>query len=160
MDLSKIRDKLKTSPKLVIYLIATLICIVLLLLMNSQSENKAVSDDVSAITPNSQYKDALEKELEEIITKIDGVGKVTVMLTVDSTYSYEYVSDTKNNESETVIIGNKEALISKISNPKISGVLVVCSGGDSVKVKEKIINSVATVLDIPYSKVYVAKYNN
>lgn len=160
MDLSKIRDKLKTSPKLVIYLIATLICIVLLLLMNSQSESKAVSDDVSAITPNSQYKDALEKELEEIITKIDGVGKVTVMLTVDSTYSYEYVSDTKNNESETVIIGNKEALISKISNPKISGVLVVCSGGDSVKVKEKIINSVATVLDIPYSKVYVAKYNN
>ncbi len=160
MDLSKIRDKLKTSPKLVIYLIATLICIVLLLLMNSQSESKAVSDDVSAITPNSQYKDALEKELEEIIAKIDGVGKVTVMLTVDSTYSYEYVSDTKNNESETVIIGNKEALISKISNPKISGVLVVCSGGDSVKVKEKIINSVATVLDIPYSKVYVAKYNN
>lgn len=160
MDLSKIRDKLKTSPKLVIYLIATLICIVLLLLMNSQSESKAVSDDVSAITPNSQYKDALEKELEEIITKIDGVGKVTVMLTVDSTYSYEYVSDIKNNESETVIIGNKEALISKISNPKISGVLVVCSGGDSVKVKEKIINSVATVLDIPYSKVYVAKYNN
>ena len=48
MDLSKIRDKLKTSPKLVIYLIATLICIVLLLLMNSQSESKAVSDDVSA----------------------------------------------------------------------------------------------------------------
>lgn len=160
MDLSKIRDKLKSSPKLVTYSVVALVCIALLLLMNSSSDISSKTEEASTIAPNTQYKETLEKELEDIISKIDGVGKVTVMLTVESTYSYEYVSDTKENESETVIIGNKEALISKISNPKISGVLVVCSGGDSAKIKERITESVSTVLNIPYSKVYVAKYIN
>lgn len=160
MDISKIVDKLKSSPKLITYLAVALVCTVLLLLMNLPSGSDSSDDDSKPVTPDTEYKEVLEKELEEIISKIEGVGKVTVMLTVDSTYSYEYVTDVSDKDSETVIIGNKEALVARILNPKISGVLVVCSGGDSVKIKEKVIESVSTVLDIPRNKVYVAKHNN
>ncbi len=160
MDISKIKEKLKSSPKLITYMLIAVVCTALLLVMNT-SESKSTSKNDNLLTiGDTEFKSHLEKELENIISKIDGVGKVTVMLTVESTYSYEYVKDYSNDEIETVIIGNKEALISKISNPRVSGVLVVCSGGDNVIVKEKIMNAVATVLDIPLSRVYVAKYNN
>ncbi len=160
MDLSKIKEKLKSSPKLITYAVIALVCIALLLLMNSSSEKESNIEGNEIKAGDTYYKDTLEKQLEGIVSKIEGVGKVTVMITVDSTYSFEYVTDKSEKESETVIIGNKEALISRIANPKISGVLVVCEGGDSVKIKEKVIGAVSTVLDIPYNKVYVAKYNN
>lgn len=160
MDISKIKEKLKSSPKLVTYILIAAVCAALLLIMNTSDSEASSEDNNSLSAGDTEYKSELEKELENIISKIDGVGKVTVMLTVESTYSYEYVKDYSDDEIETVIVGNKEALISKISNPHVSGVLVVCSGGDNVSVKEKIINAVATVLDIPLSRVYVAKYNN
>ena len=159
MDISKIREKIKSSPKIITYITIVVICIALLLIMNSSFEETSEEEETLTLG-DTAYKDQLEKELESIISKIEGVGKVTVMLTVESTYSYEYVKDYSDDEIETVIVGNKEALISKISNPTVSGVLVVCSGGDSVSVKEKIINAVATVLDIPLNRVYVAKYND
>lgn len=160
MDISKIREKIKSSPKIITYITIVVICIALLLIMNSSFEESSAEEEDALTLGDTAYKDQLEKELESIISKIEGVGKVTVMLTVESTYSYEYVKDYSDDETETVIVGNKEALISKISNPTVSGVLVVCSGGDSASVKEKIINAVATVLDIPLNRVYVAKYND
>ncbi len=160
MDISKIKEKLKTSPKLVTYILIAAVCVVLLLIMNTSNEDSSSIEKNTLSAGDTEFKSSLEKDLENIISKIEGAGKVTVMLTVDSTYSYEYIKDYSNDEIETVIVGNKEALISKITNPTVSGVLVVCSGGDNVSVKEKIINAVATVLDIPLSRVYVAKYNN
>lgn len=160
MDLSKIKEKLKSSPKLVTYAVVALTCIALLLLMNTSSDKEIKTDGDEIKAGDTYYKSSLEKQLESIVSRIEGVGKVSVMVTVDSTYSYEYVTDKSEKETKTVIIGNKEALISRIANPKISGVLVVCEGGDRVKVKEKVIGAVSTVLDIPYSKVYVAKYNH
>lgn len=71
----------------------------------------------------------------------------------------EYQTDIDKSETDetqkTVIIGNKEALIKSIENPRVAGVLVVCEGGDSLKVKEKVINAVSTVLNISSGRVYV-----
>ncbi|MBQ8623489.1 MAG: hypothetical protein IJ424_03825 [Oscillospiraceae bacterium] len=160
MDLSKIKEKLKSSPKVVTYALIVLVCIALLLLMNTSDNDEVKNYDSELNMNDTQFKESVEKQLEDIVSKIDGVGRVTVMVTVESTYSYEYVTDRSDSDLKTVIVGNKEALISKITNPKIVGVLIVCQGGDNVKVKEKIINAVSTVLDIPMSKVYVAKYDN
>lgn len=160
MDISKIKEKLKSSPKLVMYITIVVICLAILLIMNTSESGEVKSDNSVLSVDDNEFKIQLEKDLENVISKIEGVGKVTVMLTVESTYSYEYVKDDSKDETKTVIIGNKEALISKISNPIISGVLVVCSGGDSIIVKEKVINAVSTVLDIPLNRVYVAKYND
>ena len=46
-------------------------------------------------------------------------------------------------------------LVRKIENPEITGVLIVCDGGDDIGVKEKVINAVSTVLNIPSNRVYV-----
>lgn len=98
-------------------------------------------------------------QLEEIVSEIEGVGKVKIMLTVLGTSTVDYQADIERGgeqeKSKTVIIGNKEALVIGRQNPRIEGVLVVCEGGGSISVREKVINAVSTVLNISANKVYV-----
>lgn len=163
MDIFTLKDavikKLRSSPKIVVYLAATLVCIVLLLIMGRDTTpNDSVNDFPKAET---EYAVQLERQLEAVISQIDGAGKTKVMVTVESTVSYEYATDDSYSESkyesEIVIIGSDKALIKRIDNPEVAGVLVICDGGDSAVIKEKILKAVATVLDISSNKVYITK---
>ena len=73
------------------------------------------------------------------------------MITAAGSGEYIYAKDEKvDTDSESVskdekyvIIGGngqKQALVRKIGNPEISGVVVVCEGGESSVVKEKVYN--------------------
>ena len=118
----------------------------------------------------SQYCESEEERLENILSYIEGVGKVSVMLTVDGTEEYIYVreekesilqdNDSKSSETENKYIlvqnnGNKEALVKKVINPEISGVVVVCEGGETSSVREKVYNAVSVSLGIPSNRIYV-----
>ena len=117
----------------------------------------------------SSYKNNLEEEVETMLEKIDGVGRVEVMITFSGTEEYIFAEEIKASKSdkfssqmqnEFVLIeknGEKEALISKVNNPQISGVVVVCDGGDSDKVCESVYRTVSTVLGIPTKNIYVTK---
>ncbi|MCD7771707.1 MAG: hypothetical protein LUH23_06445 [Oscillospiraceae bacterium] len=164
MILDKFKEKLRLTSKQLIYLSVAVLSVLLILTLNSfESEDEEVSDSETIPDVSSEYAEKLKHELEEIISKIDGVGDVTVMLTIESSASYVYTQDIEKDEletkSETVIIGNKEALIERIDNPQVSGVLIVCTGGDRAVIQEQVIKAVSTVLDIPTNKVYVAKSN-
>ena len=117
----------------------------------------------------SSYKSNLQEEIETMLEKIDGVGRVEVMITFSGTEEYVFAEEIKASKSdkfssqmqnEFVLIeknGEKEALISKVNNPQISGVVVVCDGGDSDKVCESVYRTVSTVLGIPTKNIYVTK---
>ena len=168
MNLNLLKDSLKDRFKLtrrqIVYLAVAVLSVILILTLNSfESEgDDAIEEDILPEV-SSEYADELKLQLEEIISKIDGVGEVTVMLTIESSASYVYTTDTEKDDletkTETVIIGNKEALIERIDNPQVSGVLVVCAGGDKATIQEQVVKAVSTVLDIPSNKVYVAKSN-
>lgn len=159
MDFNTLKDKLKSSHKLITYAAIAFGCVILLLIINTSDDDKPHNyEDI--LYPDFEYKKIIEDELEEIISNISGVSKATVMVTVEGTYRYKYAKDITDSDIETVLIGNNNALVEMIYNPQISGVLVVCDGGENVKIKEQIINAVSTVLDIPKNKVYVVKLNN
>lgn len=110
----------------------------------------------------------LEKKLESVISKIKGAGKTNVMLTFNSSEEYFYASnssvsrDEEKNESqnELVIIeknNNEEPIILKKTEAKIRGVFVICEGGGNAIIKEKIIEALCALLDIPSNKVSVAE---
>ena len=167
MGITQIKGKflgvLKRSPKLVIYLSVAVICIVVLLMMKTpeQKRNDAPIPTDAAVNESIpvSYEKELEEKLREIISRIQGVGDVTVMLTIEGTETRIYASDTTESdtktETETVVVGSKEALLQAIKYPEVRGVLVVCTGGDKPSIQEKVVNAVSTVLDIPTSKVYV-----
>lgn len=168
MGLSEIKGqfaaKLKETPKLWIYIGIAAACVVLLLMMRTpKTRDDTALPPVTAVehTVRPSYQEELEQRLQDIISEIQGVGKVTVMVTISGSEENVYAEDISESEQktdrETVIVGSKEALLKATKNPEVKGVLVVCSGGDRPQIQEKVVNAVSTVLDIPTSKVFVTK---
>jgi len=131
---------------------------------SEKKENQTVSGNHSY----ESYADDTEKRLREILEKIEGVGKAEVMVTIVGTEEYIYAQEEKvkngkddfSSESEYVLIGSggeKQALLRKVMNPQINGIVVICEGGDSNIVKERIYNSVSAVFNISASQIYVTK---
>lgn len=143
-----------------------MIILILISDLNGNEEKKRSDIDVKGIsfTEADLYAEETEKRLCEVLSEIEGVGKATVMLTINSTEEYVYAESIKSGTSQTennyVIIdkgSQKEALVKKINNPAISGVVIVCEGGDDPRVCERVYNAVSTALDISTNKIYVAE---
>lgn len=131
--------------------------------------NKENSDIKNGYQP-SEYAEYMERQVEKILGKIEGVGNVNVMLTVSGTEEYVYAQESRKSESnssensssqfENSYIfeqkdGDKKALVKKVINPEITGVIVVCDGGNNSSVKEKIYEAVSVSLNVPLSRISV-----
>lgn len=131
---------------------------------------------------NKANEDELEKRLENILSKISGVGKVKVMLTYSesSTLKPVYNEDSKvSNTNETdsnggtritsetdsqkeVIFkensdGTKEPVTQSIVSPKIEGAIVAASGADISTVKASIIQAIEAATGLATHKIQVFK---
>lgn len=147
-----------------------------------QKTTESVIDESIAFSGQG-YTDALEDKVMELIGSIDGVGKANVMITLDSAFEYRYavtkdtttdISDpsserdggsrSQSQKEEYVYIedenGRKQALLISQVLPKIKGVVVVCEGGDTLAVRNNVINAVTTALGIYSNNVYVTKMSS
>lgn len=136
---------------------------------SSKEETKAVNTNI----PGTEYTDKIESNLTEMISKIDGAGEPKVLVTLENGAQTEYATekktdsqtaqDKKSGKTETTYItvkdkdGSEKAIPITEYAPKVRGVVVVCSGGENPLVKQRIINSVTTALNIPSSHVCVTK---
>ncbi len=145
---------------------------------STQTETGTKSDTAS------DYVRGLENDLSSILSKIQGAGRVSVMITLKGGTEIipakdESISDKVTNEKDTsggtriinekttddkVVFtaaqgGNSKPLIIKEVNPEIKGVIVVAEGAKDSKVKLKISQAVQTVLDIPAYRVTVYERN-
>ena len=165
-------DKIKEFAKKPLFLKAAaalgVLMIVIILFSDGSDKNEKSREEASEKGISFESADIYAAEMEDrlcgILTEIEGVGRAKVMLTITSTEEYVYAETQKTGSSQSensyVIIdkgSQKEALLKKINNPAISGVLIVCEGGDDPRVCEKIYLAVSTALNIPTNKIYVAE---
>lgn len=166
-------EKLKDISKKPVFLKAAVAAGILAIVLILVSDLSGGKDEKSVGTNGNVpvtfgysdvYADSMDTKLCDILTSIEGVGKAQVMLTVSSTEEYVYAEMVKRGTSQAensyVIIdkgSQKEALVKKVNNPSIKGVVIVCEGGDDPRVCEKIYKAVSTALDISTSRIYVAE---
>lgn len=141
----------------------------LLILISDIAPKKSGNSEKTEYGISQSYRNEIRDELEDVLGRIEGVGRVKVMISFSGTEEYVFAEEVKASKSDKfnsqmqnnyVVIeknGEKEALISKVNNPQISGVVVVCDGGDNAKVCESVYRTVSTVLGIPTKNIYVAK---
>lgn len=135
------------------------------------TERKNSVMDTAAEDPYEDYAAGTEKRLADILGKIDGVGRVSVMVTAEGTKENIYEQEVKESssgekgsrqsENSVVIVqhdGDRDALVRKTVDPAVKGVIVVCEGGNSSRIKEKICCAVSVSLGIETSRIYVAGY--
>ena len=159
------------SIKLVVILgAAGMVLILLSEVFSGGSTDSGNADNTLTADSNAAFSDDTEERLKKTLERIEGVGKAEVMITFGGTSEYVYAKEEKtrsgekdkSTEDEYVLIGSggdKQALLRKILSPEIKGVAVVCEGGDSNIVKERIYSTVSALLGLTADKIYVTKLN-
>ena len=139
-------------------------------LFPSSSEKEASSSSEQMQTDWDEYKSSLEQELRDVISAMDGVGACEVMITLNETNENVYAQNssekTEENKSEyesEYVIHNGEngddPILIKQYFPQVKGVVVVCEGGDDIRVKENIVNSVTALFNFSSNRISVSKIN-
>ncbi len=126
-----------------------------------------------------EYAAQLEDKVGDLLKSIEGVGNSKVMITMESAAEYVFAQEEKSNtdrtqdydeespkrvtertqtENTVILVGSgKEALVKTQIQPKVKGVAVVCDGGDSPVIQQRVTQAVSTVLDVLTSQVMVTK---
>ena len=101
----------------------------------------------------------LENRLETLIAQMDGAGKTTVMLTLETGEETIYALDTQSGQMQEqqthVLLEDGSALAETIYQPQIRGVAVLCDGGGDVRVAARITEMVGALLDLPSNRICV-----
>lgn len=148
----------------------------------SSDRNKKLASttlDEEVQTSSGTVEDDITKKLENILSKIKGVGKVSVMVTYSRTSQtvplYNQDSSEKNTEetdkqggtrkitetdTKTEIIykeenGEKIPITQSIVSPTIEGAIVTAEGAGSAEVKTNIIQAVEAVTGVATHKIQV-----
>ncbi len=149
------------------------------MLFSSDNSNKV--DIINETKSDAKFIEDNEKKLKNIIEQIQGVGKCEVMITLEIGGEYIFAVEKKTNqntvnekesttekkqtiedtENKIIIIndnnGGEKPIIVKEILPKIKGIAIVCEGGDKLIVKNRIIETIKTLLDVPINSICVLK---
>lgn len=139
LSLKEIRELFKSEKSIKIILIvgAAIIIVVALSGISGSSDNSG-STEAFNYRKQAEYEAALEERLTNILSGIEGIGNLKIMITLDS-------SEQNHKEPEYT------------KSPEIRGVIVVCDGGDSIIIREKVISAVSGAFGISTTRVSVIK---
>lgn len=152
-----------------IAIIASIILLGLFFIITSSDDKDKSNDTIEKfVFDETDYEKTLEDRLKSLIEKIDGVGTVSVMVTLEGSAIYSYAQDLSENigsdgdvKKETNIVLSaksssvKEAVVSGYALPKIKGAAVVCEKKLNATLLEKVIGTVSASLGISTDKIYV-----
>ena len=147
-----------------IYLLAALIFVGIIIIVVGKREPQ-ISEDVKSSIEEldpSQYSEMLESRIEELCNRVDGVSGAYAVVTLKGGYQAIYAIDSQSgntsSKNQTVVIGSgsgERAILEGYSYPEIAGIGIVCRGGDSYDVKNKIVSLVSSAFDISANKIFV-----
>lgn len=142
------------------------------------SGGREAAEEPAAAAPESQA-DALretEERMRDILSKIDGVGELELMLTLESTERQEFAVDTElsysgqttapddySRRTETVVLSGKDGdtpVVVKNVSPAYRGALVVCQGGGNAEVKLSVTQAVAALTGLSSDRITVVKWKS
>ena len=165
MDWMSVTGKIRTLAGRYKYVLLILLAGILLMSL-PEAREEPIKPDAPLPETGSRSK---SEELEEILSQIDGVGKVRVMLTEAAGSETIYQTDEDRNQSsdaedlrvETVIISGSDrtekGLVRTIVPPVYLGAIIVCQGGDSPVVRLSVIQAVSNVTGIGTDRITVVK---
>ena len=135
--------------------------------------------------PKPNYERALEIRLQEVLSLVEGAGKVEVMLTLSGSRELILAEDTITNETyvkevdsaggsrenrslandmRTILVqspgGGQEPIILREIVPTVEGVIIVAEGGGDIFVREALMRAASTVLGVDIHRVGVLQMSS
>lgn len=101
----------------------------------------------------------LAQELEELLSRTEGAGKVKVLLT--QAQGPELVYQTDGEQEKTVVITNADrsesGLVSRELGPRYLGAVVLCQGADRASVRLALVQAVMSATGLGADRITVLK---
>lgn len=152
-------EKIKANKILQYFLIALLIIVIFAVVFSGLFLKNESNPSSSAI---DLYVSNLEEKLSKTLSDVDGAGKVSVVITVESGMETVLAMKTSITETpngtekvETPILVNGKTVVLKENYPKIIGVLIVAEGAKSISVTHKIQQAAISLLDIEINQIEI-----
>lgn len=185
----------KKIENLVFFVVILIVTIVIINIIWNGKNNKKIENNNDTtkqlattkisqnMQGNTQTTDNLEEKLENILSKIQGVGDVKVcinysesnevvaMYNENSKISTTEETDTsggirkiqENNSQKDIIFkeesGEKTPITQKIVQAKIEGAIIIAQGAENVSIKTNIIQAVEAVTGLATHKIQVFEMN-
>ncbi|MBR4864637.1 MAG: stage III sporulation protein AG [Oscillospiraceae bacterium] len=167
MELKKLTSHIKVWADKYKYVILVLLIGVILMWLPENKEKGAVNNESASIT----YQEivSIDTSMSDILSLIDGAGRVEVMLTKakgEETLYQEDIDESFNESgedmrSDTVIISDSQrmesGLVKQVNPPIYMGAIVVCEGADDPTVKLAIVDAVSKLTGLGADKICVLK---
>ena len=172
VHLNEITGKLPKALKKYKYAALILLLGIALLLLPS-GKKQTQNEPVSAEFNDDAYAALTEQRLTQILSNIEGAGRVEVMLTLRTGSRTRYQTDTQNSEDvtdggkqrseeqKTVILSEgsayDKAAVSAVDYPLFQGALIVSDGADTASVKLALMQAVSALTGLSSDQITVVK---
>lgn len=133
------------------------LAVLLLSLGTARTDTKSGGEE-SAATLHARteaYRKTLESELSELCSRLQGVGSVSVMITLDGTENQIYATDARGDGKSDVVVSGGEGLTVSRKYPAVVGVAIVCEGGADTATKEELARLASAALGVGLNRIYV-----
>ena len=176
MELDRIKMQVREGlgrllPRLSQYKYALIVLLVgiLLLYAGGGARDRPESNQPSGTEEAGFDLDSFEQKLTDKLSKIAGIGRVELMLSLDQTEESVYAvntrqtsgSDSRSRESDVSVVSNgsygETPVTVKRVLPVFRGAVVLCDGADDASVRLSVTQAVSTVCGIGADKVTVLK---
>lgn len=145
-------------------LLVALAGIILLILPSGGGGSNESSAELALTDSGDDSIEALEKEMEDILSKIDGVGELHLMLTMESSEELQLAQnadvsadgDSFRQSTETVTLSDG-TVITRRDAPVCRGALAVCTGGDNAAVRLAVTEAISALTGLRSDRITVIK---
>lgn len=160
MDWIALRDRGKALALKHRYVLLVLLAGILLMLLPAGN-----GEDTVSAAPAVQAVTDLQEELGELLSHLEGAGRVRVLLTEAEGAQTLYQSDaddrSDSQKTDTVLVTGSDrtqtGLIQRVDPPKYQGAVILCQGAGRASVRLAIVEAVANATGLPTSKISVLK---
>ena len=168
--------KLKTIKNIEIIIALVIISIAVLIYFTIEGKREEETSSIVSdnVTGEISLTDGLEDRLANILTEIEGAGKVSVMITYETTGEVvtadkvdthtttsgagdNVVTNTTSNSVPIIVTGvdGSQVIILQEKMPQIKGVIIVAEGANDVAVKMRLMSATSTVLGVNANSIQI-----
>lgn len=161
--------KIFSKPKILIIIGISGILLIFLssLIPNEKASTKLQEGEFSY----EEYKEELQKSVEDMVKSITGDRRARVVITFENSvlYSYANIEEATTNNSDNnsgselktgyITVknadGSEKTVLVTAKMPSVRGVAIVCEGGDNELINQKLTGAVTAALNITSKRVYI-----
>ena len=134
---------------------------------SAKRQTDATTTDAS-VDPLAAYTMLIEQKIATLIGSVQGVDRVTVVVTLEGDFTYVYATDTERSERDGVLeeqtqyvtVGsgsNEETVLLTRRYPRVCGIGIVCQGGGDAMVRREILSLLSATYGLPTNQIYITE---